>query len=136
MTQRMMWLVLAGAALILGCTSQQRTLRGTPVSPLSTAEVRTAAGPNDQMQLTVTVYNLPKPQLIAHDATMYIAWAKPSKESGQPHRLGQVTVDDSEVGTLQVMTPLREFELIITAEPADSAGMLGEPVLTGHVARD
>jgi len=131
-----MWLALAAAALILGCSSQRPALRGTPVSPDSVGEVRTAPAPNDQTQLTVTVYNLPKPQIVAHDATMYIAWAKPSKESGQPQKLGQVTVDDGEVGTLQVTTPLREFELIVTAEPSESSGMSGEPVVTGHVARD
>ena len=135
MAQRTMWLALTAAALILGCASQQRTIRGTPVSPDSIGEVRTAAGPNDQTQLTVTVYNLPKPQIVAHDATMYIAWAKPSKESGQPQKLGQLTVDEG-VGTLQATTPLREFQLIVTAEPPDSSGMSGEPVLTGHVARD
>jgi len=84
----------------------------------------------------VTVYGLPKPQFVASEATMYIAWAKSSKESGQPQKLGQVTVDDGEIGTLQVTTPLREFELIVTAEQTDSPGMQGEPVLTGHVARD
>src|SRR5262245_18683220 len=113
MTQRTMWLVLAAAALILGCASQPHPLRGTPVSPDSVAQVHAAAGPNDQTQLTVTVYNLPKPQIVAHDATMYVAWAKPSKESAQPQKLGQLTVDDSEVGTLQTTTPLREFELIV-----------------------
>ncbi len=136
MTRRTMWLALAAAALILGCASQQRTIRGTAVSPNSLGEVRTAVTPNDQTQLTVTVYNLPKPQFVASEATMYIAWAKSSKESGQPQKLGQLTVDDGEVGTLQVTTPLREFELIVTAEQDDSPAMRGEPVLTGHVARD
>ena len=136
MTRRTMLLALAAAAPILGCASQQHTIRGTPVSPNSVAEVHTAVAANDQTQLSVTVYNLPKPQFIASEATMYVAWAKASKESGQPQKLGQLTVDDREVGTLQVTTTLREFELIVTAEPADSPGMQGEPVLTGHVARD
>ena len=136
MTQRTMWLVLAAAAMLLGCAPQQHTLRGTPVSPGSVAEVHASAGSNDQTQLTVKVFNLPKPQLVASEATMYIAWAKTSKESGQPQRLGQLTVDEGEVGTLQATTPLREFDLIITAERTDSPGMQGEPVLTGHVARD
>jgi len=131
-----MWLVLTAAAMLLGCSSQQHTLRGTPVSPDSVAEVHASAGASDQTQLTVKVYNLPKPQLVASEATMYIAWAKTSKESGQPQRLGQLTVDEGEVGTLQATTPLREFDLIITAERTDSPGMQGEPVLTGHVARD
>src|SRR6516165_6387467 len=123
MTRRTMLLALAAAAPILGCASQQHTIRGTPVSPNSVAEVHTAVAANDQTQLSVTVYNLPKPQFIASEATMYVAWAKASKESGQPQKLGQLTVDDREVGTLQVTTTLREFELTVTAEPADSPGM-------------
>ena len=136
MTQKTMWWALAAAALLLGCATKQPSLRGTPASPDSVGEVRTAPAPNDQTQLTVTVYNLPKPQIVAHDATMYIAWAKPSKESGQPQKLGQLSVDEGEVGTMQVTTPLRDFDLIITAEAPDSEGMRGEPVVTGHVARD
>lgn len=129
------WWPACPLALIVACASPNAQLKGTFASPDSSGEVRTAQGRGDQTQLTVTVYNLPKPQLVAHGATAYVAWARPAGASGQPQKLGYLSVDETEVGRLQAATPLKDFDLIVSAEPMDAPTMNGEPVLTGHVER-
>lgn len=133
MKARAWWLAVAAAAWICACASQNPQLKGTRVAPDSMGEVRTAAGPNNETQLTITVYNLPKPQIVANGATTYIAWAKPSGAPGEAQKLGHLSVDETDVGKLQATTPLRSFDLIVSAEQSDAAQMSGEPVLTGHV---
>jgi hypothetical protein len=127
-------LILSTALLISGCHRWQQ-IRGTSVLPTSIGEVRTAATPDDQTQVTLTVYNLPKPQFVSSDATAYLVWVRATEASGQPQRLGQLTMD-GDAGNLQAVTPLREFELVVTAQSPTDSTIQGDRVLTGQVKRE
>ncbi len=127
-------LILATALLIPACHRWQQ-IRGTSVLPTSVGEVRTAATSDDQTQVTVTVYNLPKPQFVSSDATAYLVWVRPNEASGQPQRLGQLSLD-GDVGNLQAVTPLRQFELVVTAQSPTDSALQGDRVLTGEIKRE
>ncbi|HYR56831.1 MAG TPA: hypothetical protein VEM39_11955 [Myxococcaceae bacterium] len=127
-------LILSTALLIPACHRWQQ-IRGTPVLPTSIGEVRAVATPDDQTQVTLTVYNLPKPQFVSSDATAYLVWVRPNEASGQPQRLGQLTVD-GDAGNLQAVTPLHEFELVVTAQSPTDSSIQGDRVLTGQVKRE
>jgi len=127
-------LILSTALLIPACHRWQQ-IRGTSVLPTSIGEVRAVATPDDQTQVTLTVYNLPKPQFVSSDATAYLVWVRPNEASGQPQRLGQLTVD-GDAGNLQAVTPLHEFELVVTAQSPTDSSIQGDRVLTGQVKRE
>jgi hypothetical protein len=129
------WLILSTALLISACVPGWQRIRGTSVQPSSVGEVRTTATPDNQTQVTLTVYNLPNPQFVSSDATAYLVWAQPNGSSDQAQRLGQLNLD-GDARNLQAVTPLREFVLVVTAQnPTDSA-MQGEQVLKGQVKRE
>jgi hypothetical protein len=97
--------------------------------------VRTAATPDDQTQVTLTVYNLPKPQFVSSDATAYLVWARPNESSDQAQKLGQLSMD-GDAGNLQAVTPLREFVLVVTAQNPTDSTVQGDRILTGQVKRE
>ena len=134
MRKRAGWLILSTALLIPACHRWQQ-IRGTSVLPTSIGEVRATATPDDQTQVTMTVYNLPKPQFVSSDATAYLVWVRPNEASGQPQKLGQLTLD-GDTGNLQAVTPLRQFELVVTAQSPTDSTIQGDRVLSGQFKRE
>jgi hypothetical protein len=129
------WLVLSTAVLISACQHEGQRIRGTAILPSSVAQVRATATPDNQTQVRLTVFNLPKPQFVSGDATAYLVWVKPNASSDQPQRLGQLSLDDYG-GNLQAVTPLREFVLVVTAQSPTDSTMRGHQVVTGLVKRE
>ncbi len=127
-------LILATALLISACHRWQQ-IRGTSTLPSSVGEVRTAATPDDQTQVTLTVYNLPKPQFVSSDATAYLVWVRPNESSDQAQKLGQLSLD-GDAGNLQAVTPLKEFELVVTAQSPTDSTIQGDRILKGLVKRE
>ena len=127
-------LILATALLIPACHRWQQ-IRGTSTLPSSVGEVRTAATPDDQTQVTLTVYNLPKPQFVSSDATAYLVWVRPNESSDQAQKLGQLSLD-GDAGNLQAVTPLKEFELVVTAQSPTDSTIQGDRILKGLVKRE
>jgi hypothetical protein len=129
------WLILSAALLISACAHRWQQIRGTSVLPSSVGEVRTAATPDDQTQVTLTVYNLPKPQFVSSDATAYLVWVRPNESSDQAQKLGQLSLD-GDAGNLQAVTPLKEFELVVTAQSPTDSTLQGDRILKGQVKRE
>jgi len=128
------WLILSAALLVSACHRWQQ-IRGTSVLPTSIGEVQTGATPDDQTQVRVTVYNLPPPQTVSRDATAYLVWVRPAGSDAPPQRLGQLVLD-GDTGNLQAVTPLRQFELVVTAQSPDDSTIEGDRVIRGQIKRE
>jgi hypothetical protein len=82
----------------------------------STAKLSTTNDGNTKIDLMVK--HLASPERVARDATVYVVWVRGNDTHAEPQNLGALKVDDNLNGDISVMTPLREFDLYVTAEPS------------------
>ncbi|MFO0578280.1 MAG: hypothetical protein U1A78_30105 [Polyangia bacterium] len=122
--------------LVLGCASGHIVkLNGSPQVPAAQGAVRVASGANHNTRLRIDVHHLAEPQRIAAGATSLVAWAQPSAAGGAPQNIGALRVNDKLEGELETVTPQRDFELMITAEPSPTAPVpSGAPLLSAHIS--
>jgi hypothetical protein len=122
---------------IPGGTSTTSALQ--PVGEHSRAakgEVKVKGEDNGNTRLSVNVEHLASPETVASNATTYVVWAKPSQGEGRAQNLGALVIDADRKGSLDTVTPLKNFEVIVTPEPSASATSPSHtPVFTGIVER-
>jgi hypothetical protein len=98
-------------------------------------EVKVKGEDNGNTRLSVNVEHLASPEIVAPNTTTYVVWAKP-RQGGQAQNLGALTVDSDRKGSLDTVTPLKNFEVIVTPEPSASVSAPSHsPVFTGVVQR-
>lgn len=119
----------------VGCGKPPVALVNTDMSAAAQGQVKVKDGGNGNAELVVEVHHLPKADKAAPGATTYVVWAKPA--SGDPMNLGALAIDDDLSGTLKTVTPMKNFDLMITAEPsAQSTKPTGSPLMTARVSRE
>jgi len=69
------------------------------------------------VRIAIHVHDLARPSRVSPDATVYVVWVKPLPGATGPRNIGRLTIDGDE-GSLEAATPLRWFELFVTAEPS------------------
>jgi hypothetical protein len=121
-------------ALGAGCSSQEEfALIATEKAPAAEGVVTVDAGePNENSTLNISVENLAPPDRLTPPAATYVVWAKSAETpEAKPINLGALDVDSEALdGELETLTPLRQFELFITAEAsAEVTEPTGDPVL-------
>lgn len=128
-----LFLLAAGA----GCAS------APPAIPMSAAERMLAAEgtvmatgtENGNTALEIKVRHLASPEKIAPEATTYVVWARASGTES-PQNLGALHVDKELQGTLKTVTPLRTFDVFVTAESSPTAREpSAEKLLTASIKR-
>jgi hypothetical protein len=116
-------------AIALGCTAMTAGCHAsTPaVRMVASGDVPAAQGPvkaksthNGNTALEVEVRHLALPERVNAGATTYVVWARGLGEA-EFHNLGALRVDADLRGTLKTVTPLRTFDVMITAEPSPTA---------------
>jgi hypothetical protein len=115
---------LASTLALAGCGSSTQTVRmsTSPDIPAAQGTVKTSLTDNDNTAIEVEVRHLAPPERVAFGATTYVVWAlAPDRDT--PQNLGALRVDEKLRGTLKTVTPLRRFEMFITAEQSPTAQM-------------
>ena len=109
-------LIVTGLATWSCAGSNQLRLTSSPDIPgaQSTAKVSTTGNGNTQIDLIVE--HLASPERVDPGATIYVVWVRGNEAEAQSHNLGALKVDDNEKGRISATTPLRSFDLYITAE--------------------
>ena len=133
-------LMLSVALAALGCGKHEDAK--SPIALMSTDSSAAAQGNvmindagNGNAELLVEIKHVPKPDKAAPGATTYVLWAKPS--GGEPMNLGAINVNDDLMGTLRTVTPMKNFDLWVTAEATPQATRpTTSPMLTARVSRD
>ena len=107
----------------------ERTTQGRAGGPGSSTELATSAkvpaaqgqlkikdAGNNNTGIELRVQHLANPYKINPGATTFMVWAKPSAETSRVHPLGALTVNKDLSAELNATTPLKNFELFVTAE--------------------
>jgi hypothetical protein len=99
------------------------------------AELNAKREANNNLQLDLSVHHLAKPENLNTGASTYVVWAKNDRDASAPaQNLGQLQVNDNLEGRFQTVTPLKNFDLFITAEPvATVTSPTGYRALWTHV---
>jgi hypothetical protein len=134
-------LMLSLSIAAVGCGKSKPEAKG-PVEMVSTDPSAAAQGKvhlgdagSGNAELFVEVYHVPKPDKAAPGATTYVVWAHPA--GGEPQNLGALGIGDDLSGSLRTVTPMKHFDVIITAEPtAQATKPSTTPLLTARVSRE
>ena len=130
-------LVAAAVALVCGCASGN-TLRltGSPQVPAAQGTVFVSRGANNNTLLRIDVHHLAPPERVAPGASALVAWVSSTAAGGSPQNVGALQVNGKLEGELHTITPLQDFDLMITAEPSPTVvSPSGTPLLSTHVNR-
>jgi hypothetical protein len=124
--------------VLAACGGKSQTasfpFEASSVTPGAMGEVVTRTDANGNTRLSIDVQHLAPPDRVAPGATVYVVWVTDVAAGATPQNLGALRVDKDLRGKLEVATPLRTFDLTITAEP--SPGVVapsGPPVLKVRV---
>jgi hypothetical protein len=103
--------------LLLGCASGPKTVRMTTSNDVPGAQgtIKSSRGQNGNTALEVEVKHLAAPERVEAGATTYIVWGR-ALGQGMSQNLGALRVDSDLRGTLKTVTPMRSFDVFITAE--------------------
>lgn len=119
---------------LAACGSKPQTtsfpFEASSVTPAATGEVVTRSDDNGNTRLTVDVQHLAPPDRVAPGATVYVVWGTDVAAGSTARNLGALRVDKDLRGKLEATTPLRTFDLMITAEASPGIeAPSGPPVL-------
>jgi hypothetical protein len=111
-------LLLAGGLGLGACASQESyTLRPGVRSPAAVGEVNVKTTKNDNQSLTVKVDHLAMPSDLGPSLNTYVVWIAPGRDQ-PPMPVGQIEVSKDRSGQIQVLTPFKSFDVLVTAEPS------------------
>lgn len=92
--------------------------------PAAQGQLKIKDAGNNNTGIELRVQHLANPYKIDPGATTFMVWAKPTAETSRVHPLGALTVNKDLSAELNATTPLKNFELFVTAE---SSSQLQEP---------
>ncbi len=133
--------VLAITLAMSGCSmlgiggAKDIRLSSSPTIPSVAGYVKFKVTKNNNTQITLTVKHLAQPERLTPPANQYVVWTRAAKyEPAQ--NMGALIVDKNLNGKLVTITPLRTFELFITAEVSGQIQQpFGEPLLWTSYSR-
>ncbi len=134
-------LLLSVSIAAVGCGRSTPEPKG-PVEMVSTDPSAAAQGKvhvtdagSGNAHVVVEIHHVPSAAKTAPGATTYVVWAHPV--GGKPMNLGALKVNDDLTGELRTLTPMKHFDLFITAESTPEASApTSVPVLSARVDRD
>ncbi len=109
-------------------------MQNSPAVPASQGSVQATLGDNGNTNVAVRVKHLAAPENVAADAKVYLVWIQP--HHGDKQSVGALVLNNDLEGSLDAVTPHRQFRVLVTPEPtALVAQPTHEPVFTADVER-
>lgn len=114
-------LVICASVLVFASAASAKTfhLTSTPLVPAAAGNVDVDRDKNGNLKIDLNVEHLAHPASLTPPATVYTVWFR--ERDQEPQSQGQLRIHDDLKGDLKTTTPLRDFEVIITAENDDHA---------------
>jgi hypothetical protein len=116
--------LLTGAvvvAAVTGCASSPQLMSADSRVPAAQGEVKAKDEDNGNTHLKVKVKHMAKPSAVEPMASTYVVWAQDNTNTGNVQNLGALQVDDDLEGEIEAITPMKRFDVFITAEPVATA---------------
>ena len=128
-------LLVAALASTSCAGARQLQMTSSPDIPAAQSSVKVGTTDNGNTSIDLEVEHMASPERIDPGATVYIVWVRGTEADAVPQSLGALKVDDHLKGALSSVTPLRSFELYVTAEPSQASTMpTGKTLLRTSVA--
>lgn len=118
------WKLLYGAvvaAAAAGCASSPHIMSADSRVPAAQGEVKAKEEDNGNTHLKVKVKHMAKPNAVEPMAQTYVVWAQDTTNTGNVQNLGALQVDEDLEGEIEAVTPMKRFDVFITAEPVATA---------------
>lgn len=120
---------LALALVAMGataCGAQSGSMEGTRMAgsdqvPAARGSVQTSMNDSGNTNLRVEVQHLAQPSEIEDGAQSYVVWVEPLEGGGEPQNVGALVVGPDLSGSLETITPLKQFDVYITPEENSTA---------------
>ena len=112
------WTLALAAVSCAGSSKLQMT--ASPDIPAAQSKVKISSTENGNTQIELKVEHLAPPARVDPAATVYVVWARGNDDGAQPVNLGALRVDDDLNGSITAVTPLRAFDLYVTAESSQA----------------
>jgi hypothetical protein len=117
--------------------SREFVMTGNPAVPGARGNASVITTDDGNTQVDVKVEHLAEPDKITPGAQVFVVWAQDREGTAEPQNLGMLRVDDDLSGSITAVTPMKVFDLYITAEPtASTAAPTGEPILRTDIQAD
>lgn len=128
-------LIATGIAAFSCAGSRDFRLTTSPDIPAAQGTATIVTTDNANTKIDLTVEHMASPERVAPGSTVYIVWVRGNESGAQPQSLGALRVDDNLKGSISALTPLRAFDLYVTAEPSQMATVpTGKTLLSTTVA--
>lgn len=126
--------LLLGLALVATVWGREDRLTNTGVAPAAEGKVITDNDRNGNTSIEIHVKHLANPQAFTPPKQGYLVWVQPRGKD--PELLGSLRVNDDLEGSLKATTPLKQFDILVTAEDSLHADAPSSSViLRGSVER-
>ncbi len=109
--------LVASVGFSIVAAAEDYPMAATKAAPAAIGQVSTKTeGPNTK--LAVKVDGLTSPSSVDASSRYYVVWAEPLEGGGAPQNLGAIDVGKDTKGELKTATPLTQFQVYVTPEPA------------------
>ena len=121
--------LLGGAAVSTGCGGgSSYSVIGTPRAPDADGQVSLEGIEGGNRLVKIQLQHVPPPSRLGPGLTVYVVWFTANGQA--PVKAGLLAFDEgSRKGNLVATTPLRNFQLRITAERAQDVASPGETTI-------
>lgn len=106
---------------VAGCASSPQIMSADSRVPAAQGEVKSKEESNGNTHLKVKVKHMAKPNAVEPMAQTYVVWAQDNTNTGNVQNLGALQVNDNLEGEIEALTPMKRFDVFITAEPVATA---------------
>lgn len=114
-------LVAAGLTTASCAGSKEMRMASSGDIPAAESTVKITSTDNGNTGFKLAVKHLAEPQRVDANSSVYVVWTRGSDSAAGTQNMGALVVDDNLNGSFDGVTPLKSFDLFITAEPTQSA---------------
>ena len=116
-------LILTGLTAWSCAGPSQLRLTSSPDIPGAQSTAKVSTTDNGNTQIDLIVEHLASPERVDPGASVYVVWVRGHEAEAQSQNLGALKVDDNEKGSISATTPLRSFDLYVTAEASQQSSV-------------
>ena len=116
-------LALAPAGAFAGIFTHATVMNVSPDIPAAQGKVKFSKTDDGNIAIALSVKYLADPQKLQPPAAIYTVWVRKDKDAAAQN-IGALKVEKDRKGDLKSVTPLRAFQLFVTAE---ANGQVQEP---------